>query len=61
LLAAIRRVSCQLASWGVETQLGELIVGEISQTKTKTNVSMRNAYFKVNELAVKVFFRETIM
>jgi len=46
-MAAIRCVFCQLATGGVETLLGKLAVGGITQTKTKTDIPARNAHFKV--------------
>jgi len=46
-MAAIRCISCQLETLGVKIILGELAVGEITQTKTKTDIPKRKAHFTV--------------
>ncbi len=43
-MAAIRCVFYQLATQGVETQLGKLAVGGVTQTKTKTDIPTQNTH-----------------
>ncbi len=60
-MAEVHWVFHQLATQSVENLLGKLAVGGITQTKTKTDIPTRNAHFKVEKLAVALFFRETSM
>lgn len=43
-MAAIRCVFFQLATHGVEIQLGKLAVGGVRQTKTKPDIPIQNMY-----------------
>ncbi len=58
-MAVISCVFCQLATQSVETQLGKLAVGGITDQNKNEYSNTEHKHCKVEHLAVALFFGET--